>query len=67
VIDHGPGVPAAVLPRLFDRFGSGKVSGGHGIGLALSRRIARSHEGDLVHEATPGGGATFVVLLPKAR
>jgi two-component system sensor histidine kinase MprB len=56
-----------VLPRLFDRFGSGKVSGGHGIGLALSRRIARSHEGDLVHEATPGGGATFVVLLPKAR
>lgn len=67
VIDHGPGVPASVLPRLFDRFGTGKVSGGHGIGLALSRRIARSHGGDLVHEPTPGGGATFVVRLPTAR
>ena len=66
VIDHGPGVPALALPKLFDRFHSGKASGGHGIGLALSRRIARSHGGDLVHEATPGGGATFVLFLPSA-
>ena len=64
VIDHGPGVPMLALPKLFDRFHSGKASGGHGIGLALSRRIARSHGGDLVHEATPGGGATFVLFLP---
>ena len=66
VIDHGPGVPVLALPKLFDRFHSGKASGGHGIGLALSRRIARSHGGDLVHEATPGGGATFVLFLPSA-
>jgi signal transduction histidine kinase len=66
VIDHGPGVSRVALPKLFDRFHSGKASGGHGIGLALSRRIARSHGGDLVHEATPGGGATFVLLLPAA-
>jgi two-component system OmpR family sensor kinase len=64
VIDHGPGVSGLALPKLFDRFHSGKATGGHGIGLALSRRIARSHGGDLVHEATPGGGATFVLLLP---
>ena len=64
VIDHGPGVPVLALPKLFDRFHSGKASGGHGIGLALSRRIARSHGGDLVHDATPGGGATFVLILP---
>ncbi|RLS51015.1 MAG: sensor histidine kinase, partial [Planctomycetota bacterium] len=64
VIDHGPGVPLPAVVKLFDRFQSGKASGGHGIGLALSRRIARSHGGDLVHEATPGGGATFVLDIP---
>ena len=64
VIDHGPGVAPGALATLFQRERSGKPHGGHGIGLALSRRIARSHGGDLVHEATPGGGATFRLLLP---
>ena len=66
MIDHGPAVPTPALEKLFDRFHSGKASGGHGIGLALSRRIARSHEGDLVYEPTPGGGATFVLLIPAS-
>jgi signal transduction histidine kinase len=43
---------------------SGKPAGGHGIGLALSRRILESHGGDIVHEPTPAGGATFVVRFP---
>jgi two-component system OmpR family sensor kinase len=64
VIDHGPGVPLPAVAKLFDRFQSGKAFGGHGIGLALSRRIARSHGGDLFHQATPGGGATFVLDIP---
>ena len=64
VIDHGPGVSLLAVSKLFDRFQSGKASGGHGIGLALSRRIARSHGGDLIHQATPGGGATFVLDIP---
>lgn len=64
VIDHGPGVAAALIPGLFEQARSGKVSGGHGIGLELSRRIARSHGGDLLHEPTPGGGATFILRLP---
>lgn len=66
VVDHGDGVPAAARPTLFERHRSGKAHGGHGIGLALSRRIARSHGGDLVHEETPGGGATFRLLLPAS-
>ena len=37
---------------------------GHGIGLALSRIVARSHGGDVTHAPTPGGGATFTVRLP---
>jgi signal transduction histidine kinase len=67
IIDHGTGVAAADLPALFERFHSRKPGGGHGIGLALSRLIARSHGGDILHEPTPGGGATFVVQLPASR
>lgn len=64
VVDHGAGVPADEQPRLFEHFHTGRPAGGHGIGLALSRRIMRAHEGDLVHEPTPGGGATFTLCFP---
>ena len=64
VIDHGQGVSAEELPHLFERFHTGTPEGGHGVGLALSRLIMRSHGGDLEHERTPGGGATFVLHFP---
>jgi signal transduction histidine kinase len=64
VIDHGRGVSAEEIPQLFARFHTGKPGGGHGVGLALSRLIMRSHGGDLVHEPTPGGGATFILRFP---
>jgi signal transduction histidine kinase len=63
VSDNGPGVSARVKPRLFEPFASGKPSG-TGIGLALSRRIARAHGGDLVLEHTTTG-ASFLLLLPQ--
>ena len=63
VSDNGPGVSARVKPRLFEPFASGKPSG-TGIGLALSRRIARAHGGDLVLEHT-AEGASFLLLLPQ--
>lgn len=65
VVDHGRGVAEAELPHLFERFHSGKPAGGHGIGLALSRMIMKSHGGDLVHAATPTGGATFTASFPR--
>jgi len=62
VSDNGPGVPPWLIARLFEPFVTGKPSG-VGIGLALSRRIARAHGGDLVLE--PGGpGAIFLLTLP---
>jgi signal transduction histidine kinase len=64
VVDHGTGVAAADAARLFEHFHTGRPVGGHGIGLALSRRIMRSHGGDLVHGPTPGGGATFTLAFP---
>ncbi len=62
VRDNGPGVPPSILSRLFDPFVTGKPSG-VGIGLALSRKIARAHGGDLVLEAQ-ASGATFLLTLP---
>lgn len=64
VIDHGRGISAAEVPHLFERFHTGKPGVGHGVGLALARLIMRSHGGDLVHEPTPGGGATFRLRFP---
>jgi signal transduction histidine kinase len=64
VVDHGPGVSEDVLPKLFERFHSGKPRGGHGVGLALSRLIMRSHGGDIEYAPTPGGGATFTLRFP---
>lgn len=62
VSDNGPGVPEGLRERLFEPFVTGKPSG-VGIGLALSRRIARAHGGDLVLERE-APGATFLFTLP---
>jgi signal transduction histidine kinase len=66
IVDHGPGVPDALQERLFDAYVTGKVDG-TGLGLALVRQTVEAHGGRVWHEATPGGGATFVITLPKRR
>ena len=62
VADNGAGVSESVRPRLFEPFVTGKPSG-VGIGLALSRRIARAHGGDLVLQPA-AAGASFLLTLP---
>jgi signal transduction histidine kinase len=64
VLDEGPGVPAEVLPRIFERFSSGNRSPGLGLGLYLAKRISLAHGGELTVESPPGKGARFRLLLP---
>jgi two-component system sensor histidine kinase KdpD len=66
VIDHGHGVPDHEKIKVFEKFHrESEVQEGFGLGLAISRAIARIHHGDLVLLDTVGGGATFMLELPK--
>jgi signal transduction histidine kinase len=62
VKDNGPGVTDALRERLFTPFVTGKPSG-VGMGLSISRKIARAHGGDLVLERSLSG-ASFLLTLP---
>lgn len=71
VVDHGPGIPPEHASRVFDRFyradpGRSRETGGSGLGLPIAASIVAAHGGQLWHEATPGGGATFGLRLPVA-
>jgi two-component system OmpR family sensor kinase len=64
VADDGPGVPDHQRQRIFERFVRLDPSKpGHGLGLAIARRIAHQHHGDLTCDPTPNG-ATFTLRLP---
>ena len=63
VADSGPGIPPAILPRVFENFFTTK-EGGMGLGLALSRSIAEAHGSRLVAENAPDGGAVLHLILP---
>lgn len=66
VDDSGPGVPADLRDRVFERFArnSGTETRGAGLGLAIVVRHVRLHGGDVWASDRPGGGARFVVELP---
>ncbi|MCU0705928.1 MAG: ATP-binding protein [Fimbriiglobus sp.] len=63
VIDTGVGVPADLLPKLFRPFFTTKP-GGHGLGLAIARRIVQAHGGEITCHSEPGCGTQFVVRVP---
>jgi PAS domain S-box-containing protein len=67
VSDNGPGVSPALRARIFDPFFTTSTDGnGTGMGLTMSRTLAREQGGDLVLEDTPTGGASFCLSLPLA-
>ena len=65
VADNGPGVPEAMLARLFTPFHSGKADG-RGLGLAIVAKIAEDHGGLVAYEGMAGRGAVFSLYLPAA-
>jgi signal transduction histidine kinase len=73
VRDSGSGIPAEMLPRIFDRYfttkqgpdASGK--GGTGVGLSMCRDIIESHQGKIRVDSTVGKGTAFTLKLPVAK
>ena len=69
VRDSGPGIEAAELPRLFERYWRSKKATykGAGLGLSIARGIVEAHEGRIWAESQVGVGATFFfTLTPRA-
>ena len=71
VSDTGEGIPAAQLPRVFDRFYQGSLSSratrhGAGLGLPIARGIVEAHGGRIWIESAAGSGTTVRFTLPQA-
>jgi signal transduction histidine kinase len=71
VSDSGPGIPAADLDRIFERFarvdaGRNRRDGGFGLGLAIVQAIATAHSGSVRVRSTVGQGSVFEIVLPAA-
>lgn len=71
VKDTGVGIPAASLPRIFERFyrvdkARSRRNGGTGLGLAIVKGVAESHGGHVEAESVLGQGSTLTVTLPLA-
>jgi signal transduction histidine kinase len=72
VADTGQGIPQDRLESIFEPFvqltaGLAEQRGGVGLGLAISRDLARAMGGDLTAESTVGVGSQFTLTLPRAR
>jgi signal transduction histidine kinase len=66
IADKGPGIPAAEVPHVFEKFYRGRnaASGGSGLGLAIVKRIMRDHHGDVRLQNGAGGGTVAEIVLP---
>jgi two-component system sensor histidine kinase BaeS len=64
VIDNGPGIPAVLLPNVFERFAKDPGSPGSGLGLAIARDLVQAHGGTIEALSPPGQGTTIRFSLP---
>ena len=72
VADTGPGIPTEKLEAIFEPFVQltadlADPRGGVGLGLAISRDLARAMNGDLTVESSVGVGSRFTLRLPRSR
>jgi len=71
VKDHGSGIEARHLPRIFERFyrvdkARSREVGGTGLGLAIVKHVALAHGGHVNVDSIPGKGSTFRIHIPKS-
>jgi two-component system sensor histidine kinase MprB len=69
VRDHGPGIAAADVPHVFDRFyrsTDARHLPGSGLGLAIVRQVAEAHGGSVSAERAPGGGTRLRLWVPES-
>jgi signal transduction histidine kinase len=74
VVDTGSGIPPAMLPHIFDRFGEfrdiehhSSRRSGLGLGLAIVRHLVEIHDGTIAVESKVGEGSAFIVRLPAGK
>ncbi len=67
VTDNGSGIPAALLPHIFEAFTTTKGLEGTGLGLAITEKIVKEHGGSIDVSSHEGKGSTFTVRLPLRR
>lgn len=72
VADNGLGIAEEDQPRIFDRFyrtenSKSGTAGGHGLGLAIAKRIVDAHSGKIKVDSSPGQGSRFEVTIPNKR
>jgi signal transduction histidine kinase len=65
VADQGPGIPAELLPEVFERFVRSHDSAGTGLGLSIARDLVRAHGGDMTASSEPGGGTRIEFFVPS--
>ena len=72
--DDGPGIPAEIMPRVFEKFVQGRTvtrsggkSGGTGLGLAIAKGIVEAHGGSIAAESpvADGRGARMILTFPR--
>jgi signal transduction histidine kinase len=70
VSDTGIGIPAASLPKIFDRFyrvdeSRSQEEGSSGLGLSIAKWVAEAHQSTICVDSSPGKGSTFTVRMPS--
>jgi two-component system sensor histidine kinase KdpD len=67
VADRGPGIPAELLPRVFEKFfrAPNAAAGGSGLGLTIAKGFVEAHGGSIIAANRPSGGAVFTLRFPQ--